>query len=343
MNQHPVNTQINPVVIEPVKNQGPFKNPSSEPLSLNAERVFEKPNPTKNFAQPSSLIPVPYKPDIVNFEKPLNLLNNGGTNYIETSGGKNPSFKHDMNFNFDYKIFCNTHRQEEIKYFCFDCLDPPICAEDVIHGKHKTHNVQNIRNAINPVVTNLQESLQTLNLTLYQMQSVMAKMNIKIKQRKESQEMLKSKVKLIFDDAKDKLAIKEKEIYSIIDKSFEELNKDLDSTIIPRYNSIKNNVEIINKNYHTTNPINLLNFFSANNEAISNEIEFENSQKQNYNDIANNQNPEINVDFLAIIQHSILNANEIVNSLKPPEVWKTSNSAQIENSFNKILENYLVK
>ena len=41
--------------------------------------------------------------------------------------------------------FCLEHPEEEISYFCFDCLTDCICPECVIHGVHKNHEVQTIR------------------------------------------------------------------------------------------------------------------------------------------------------------------------------------------------------
>ena len=37
--------------------------------------------------------------------------------------------------------FCLEHPEEEISYFCFDCLTDCICPECVIHGVHKNHEV----------------------------------------------------------------------------------------------------------------------------------------------------------------------------------------------------------
>jgi len=42
---------------------------------------------------------------------------------------------------------CREHPDEEVNYFCFDCICPPICSECVVHGTHRGHNVATIRKA----------------------------------------------------------------------------------------------------------------------------------------------------------------------------------------------------
>jgi len=43
------------------------------------------------------------------------------------------------------RAFCIEHPDEEISYFCFDCLANCICPECVIHGIHKNHEVLTVK------------------------------------------------------------------------------------------------------------------------------------------------------------------------------------------------------
>lgn len=43
------------------------------------------------------------------------------------------------------RAFCIEHPDEEISYFCFDCLANCICPECVIHGIHKNHEVMTVK------------------------------------------------------------------------------------------------------------------------------------------------------------------------------------------------------
>ena len=52
---------------------------------------------------------------------------------------------------------CRDHPEEEVNYFCFDCLCSPICAECVVHGSHKNHEVQTLRKAYPQIVAKTEE------------------------------------------------------------------------------------------------------------------------------------------------------------------------------------------
>ena len=54
---------------------------------------------------------------------------------------------------------CPAHPDEQIAYFCVTCNCPPICAECVIHGAHRGHDVQNIRKAHPQVLKQMEHLL----------------------------------------------------------------------------------------------------------------------------------------------------------------------------------------
>lgn len=49
------------------------------------------------------------------------------------------------------KEYCSEHPDEEVSYFCFDCLTKCICPECIIHGVHKNHEVKTNKKAY-PIV-----------------------------------------------------------------------------------------------------------------------------------------------------------------------------------------------
>lgn len=57
---------------------------------------------------------------------------------------------------------CDTHPEEELSYFCFDC-NIPICPECAIHGSHREHEVQTTRKAIKTIKANLQQRTDMVN------------------------------------------------------------------------------------------------------------------------------------------------------------------------------------
>lgn len=58
---------------------------------------------------------------------------------------------------------CKDHPEEEVNYFCFDCLCSPICSECVVHGSHRGHEVSTIRKAFPLVMGKVEELGLSLN------------------------------------------------------------------------------------------------------------------------------------------------------------------------------------
>lgn len=59
-------------------------------------------------------------------------------------------------------VFCSSHPDEEVSYYCFTCNTNCICPECIIHGIHKNHEVQTIRKAYPIVRGQLREFLGEL-------------------------------------------------------------------------------------------------------------------------------------------------------------------------------------
>ena len=75
-----------------------------------------------------------------------NLLN---TNYSNYGGGAAPYMQK--------KEICKEHN-EEVSYFCFECMNKCICSECVVHGVHKNHDVMKIKNAYPLVVEKVKKN-----------------------------------------------------------------------------------------------------------------------------------------------------------------------------------------
>ena len=61
------------------------------------------------------------------------------TNTFSNYGGPN-------NYPPQRKEFCKEHN-EEVTYYCFECMNKCICSECVVHGVHKNHDVMSIKKA----------------------------------------------------------------------------------------------------------------------------------------------------------------------------------------------------
>ena len=53
---------------------------------------------------------------------------------------------------------CKDHPEEEVNYFCFDCVCTPICSECVVHGAHRGHEVATIKKSY-PIIVGKTEEL----------------------------------------------------------------------------------------------------------------------------------------------------------------------------------------
>ena len=53
---------------------------------------------------------------------------------------------------------CREHPEEEVNYFCFQCMCTPVCSECVVHGAHRSDDVLPLKKAL-PVVTARLEDL----------------------------------------------------------------------------------------------------------------------------------------------------------------------------------------
>jgi hypothetical protein len=79
-----------------------------------------------------------------------NLLNtNTNLNYTNYGG---------MNQQAQKKEYCKEHN-EEVSYFCFECMNKCICAECVVHGVHKNHDVMSIKKAYPVIVEKVSKAI----------------------------------------------------------------------------------------------------------------------------------------------------------------------------------------
>ena len=66
--------------------------------------------------------------------------------------------------------FCAQHPDEDIKYFCFGCMGAPVCAECVVHGMHKGHDVMNIKKAYPAIKGKLEDNVMHINGRVHELQ-----------------------------------------------------------------------------------------------------------------------------------------------------------------------------
>lgn len=67
---------------------------------------------------------------------------------------------------------CKDHPEEEVMYFCFDCERSVICSECVVHGLHRNHRVQTIKNAFPTVLNKVHQEMQEVKAKLKELQAI---------------------------------------------------------------------------------------------------------------------------------------------------------------------------
>lgn len=177
---------------------------------------------------------------------------------------------------------CLKHPDEELKYFCFDCLTQPICSECVINGVHKTHDVQNIKKAFPIIQSKLEESLKALNLRTGQLSGTIQSFKARLKDYNEQGAIFKEEVKSIFEEIRQKIDKKERDISLLVEPQILETKQEIESAekrVINRLHSIQNNLSIISDQSNLQNPIAVLNFYADNHKTISQLLEIEKKEE----------------------------------------------------------------
>ena len=164
---------------------------------------------------------------------------------------------------------------EPITYLCFDCLSKCICAECVVHGVHKNHEVINVKKAYPLIYEKTEDLLSSVENKIKDLTN----MNINIDNRKTEltnhNEKCKRDISVAFEEIRMKLNKKEKDILdkadSILKDNINELNtysRLLQSKII----SLNKTIESIQAHLMRKNELTLINFYCENNNKINNNI-----------------------------------------------------------------------
>ena len=180
--------------------------------------------------------------------------------------------------------YCKSHPDEEVKYFCFDCLTPPICSECVIHGIHKNHEVMHIKKGFPVVKGKLEEVIQGLMTCIDGLDSdkrgLLSKKQIITNQAEDA----KAQLNTIMEDLITRITKKQSELIRHIDAVSNDALKELDSydrTIEDKMSTLSNNVKFIQE-HMDSGPLATLNFYSDNNKLLVQVSEQEAPQNYQY-------------------------------------------------------------
>eukprot|EP00826_Nyctotherus_ovalis_P052105 TRINITY_DN6566_c0_g1_i10.p1 TRINITY_DN6566_c0_g1~~TRINITY_DN6566_c0_g1_i10.p1 ORF type:complete len:300 (+),score=101.12 TRINITY_DN6566_c0_g1_i10:406-1305(+) len=180
--------------------------------------------------------------------------------------------------------YCKAHPDEEVKYFCFDCLTPPICSECVIHGIHKDHEVMHVKKGLPVVKAKLEEVIQGLVTCIEGLEG-----NKKgIMNRKQNlltqAEDAKGQLNTIMEDLIARISKKHKELVRNIDTATNDALKELESyerVIDGKMSTLTSNVKFIQENM-ANGPLPTLYFYADNNKLLVQVAEQGVEQEQQY-------------------------------------------------------------
>jgi len=181
------------------------------------------------------------------------------------------------------EAYCNSHPDEEVTYFCFDCLVPPVCSECVIHGIHKDHEVMHIKKGYPAVKDKLEEVIQGLTASVENLQGDKKVLQNKKELVVDQSEAAKAQLKTLIDDLITRIEKKEKELMRQIVLATEDSLKELESyerVIDDKLATLSNNIKYIQENM-ANGPLSTLTFYADNNKLLVQvaDQEMQNSEK----------------------------------------------------------------
>ena len=222
------------------------------------------------------------------------------------------------------KTICQEHN-EPIIYLCLDCMSKCICTECIIHGVHKNHDVLNIKKAY-PLIYNKTQEISSLIISKIKELNSTQK---NIEQKKKEISVLNNKCKIdirqAFDELRNLLNKKEKEIMEKTENSLNDNFNELNT-----YNQIINSkIILLTKLNETVNAylmrkdeLNLINFYTENKNKILAQTEL--NEIDNINDLNINSLSNLKIDIdkssFDVMISAINNLNFEINTFKGLEI-----------------------
>lgn len=289
------------------------------------------------------------------FENKLNKKNKNSQNEI-FNNNISTSELNIINDLTNYKQLCKEHA-EPFTYLCLDCMSNCICAECIVHGIHRDHDVLTIKKAY-PLIC---KKLEDLSKYADDQKKSILLINETISKKKDCINALiercKSEIHSIFEQIKLKLDNKEKEIInnttSILHKSIDDLNN-YDNSLQKNSGNLEDIIAKINNILRKKDELNTINYFCENRNKILEQCEL---QKVNFIpnlDAFTNIKIEPNKSKFNDMMKGINNFNFNITNIKglemninqPKEIPKNIQKRKVkqqyfDNTNNNINNNYI--
>ena len=280
-----------------------------------------------------------------NLNSPVNIV------YFNTNTNnnlKNLSTKYDISDiknNIHNSNICQDHG-EPITYLCLDCMSKCICAECVVHGIHRNHEVLNIKKAYPLIYNKTQEIGNHINSKIKELYDIQKNIEQKKRDINSLNNRCKIDIRQAFDELRNLLNKKEKEI---MDKTETTLNDNINE--LNTYNHvIQSKILLLNKLLETVNvylmrknELNLINFYTENKNKILAQTEFNEINNINNLNLEEMSNLKIDIDknsFDAMIS-AINTLNFEINTLKGIDFGNKHNLGKFIANRNLYGDNFL--
>ena len=217
--------------------------------------------------------------------------------------------------------FCREHADEPLSYFCFDCCSECICSECVVHGEHKLHDVLLIKKAYPIVKDKLEEIFLLVSNKVDEVDLRSEKIENQKKEIIDQGTSAKQQVIVSFEDLKNRLDKKEREILGQIDRTVQEYLRESEnySRILNNKVAVLENIsETLKKVLNEAESTELLDFYSEHKDKILTNIENELASLPNV-DKSTSLRYVVTPQSLAEHIESIKSVQLQVSSLKPSE------------------------
>eukprot|EP00916_Digyalum_oweni_P026743 GHVL01043897.1.p1 GENE.GHVL01043897.1~~GHVL01043897.1.p1 ORF type:complete len:340 (+),score=65.89 GHVL01043897.1:473-1492(+) len=126
-------------------------------------------------------------------------------------------------------IPCKTHPDEQVAYFCLQCECPCICAECVIHGEHKNHDVQKIKRAYGLIKSKVEDFVVSVNSRIEEMS--LSEQRVEAHRRDVVATVSSAKQQLTksFEEVRQRVARKEQDLSYALDAFLRSSDNDIEN------------------------------------------------------------------------------------------------------------------
>ena len=278
--------------------------------------------------------------DKYNLSSPVNLVYfneaNNDNNYLNNISSKYDIT--DIKNNISKNNICQTHG-EPITYLCLDCMSKCICAECVVHGIHRNHEVLNIKKAYPLIYSKTQEIGNHINSRIKELSTTQKNIEQKKREINNLNNKCRIDIRQAFDELRNLLNKKEKEILEKAENTLNDNVNELDT-----YNHIiQSKILLLNKLNETVNvylmrkdELNLINFYTENKNKILAQTELNEINNINNLNLQEMSNFKIDIDknsFDAMIS-AINTLNFEINTLRGIDFSKKYNLGKFTANRN---------